>query len=174
MPKRCTMLVAIDTSVLIGVWDARDVWHAVALRLHDALLAERLPLIYFDCVLAEASSTLARRLREQRRAHELPGLLAQLRAAFPPACLTWLFPDVPRFYEQILAQMHQSAGGLNFHDGLIALACRERQIPLLASFDRDFDPLAWVTRVATPDDITAALAALRLPAADAPESTEPM
>jgi predicted nucleic acid-binding protein len=78
------MLVAIDTSVLIGVLDAHDVWHAAALRLHDALLVARLPLVYFDCVLAEASSTLARRLREQRRAQELPGLLERLRAEFPP------------------------------------------------------------------------------------------
>jgi predicted nucleic acid-binding protein len=174
MAKPCTMLVAIDTSVLIGVLDARDVWHAAALRLHDALLAARLPLVYFDCVLAEASSTLARRLREQRRAHELPGLLEQLRTEFPPERLTWLFPDVPRLYGQIIEQMRQSAGELNFHDGLIALACRERQIRLLASFDRDFDTLAWVTRVATPDEVTAALAALRPPAADAPESADPV
>jgi predicted nucleic acid-binding protein len=61
------MLVAIDTSVLIGVLDARDVWHPAALRLHNALLAVRLPLVYFDCVLAEASGTVARRMREQRR-----------------------------------------------------------------------------------------------------------
>jgi predicted nucleic acid-binding protein len=148
------MLVAIDTSVLIGVLDARDVWHAAALRLHDTLLAERLPLVYFDCVLAEASSTLARRLREQRRAQELPGLLERLRAEFPPEQLTWLFPDVPRFYGEILEQMRLSAGELNFNDGLIALA--------------------WLTRVATPGDVTAALAANRPPAADAPESAEPM
>jgi predicted nucleic acid-binding protein len=168
------MLVAIDTSVLIGVLDARDVWHGAALRLHDALLAMRLPLVYFDCVLAEASSTVARRLREQRRESELPGLLEQLRAEFPPERLTWLFPDVPRLYGQIMEQMHQSAGELNFNDGLIALACRERQIRLLASFDGDFDTLTWVTRVATPDDVAAALAAPPPPAAGTPESPEPM
>jgi predicted nucleic acid-binding protein len=167
------MLVAIDTSVLIGVLDAHDVWHAAALRLHDALLVARLPLVYFDCVLAEASSTLARRLREQRRAQELPGLLERLRAEFPPEQLTWLFPDVPRFYGDILEQMRRSAGELNVNDGLIALACRERQIRLLASFDGDFYTLTWVTRVATPDDVAAALAVPPPPAADAPEAPEP-
>lgn len=85
------MIVALDISVLIGVMDTRDVWHPAALRLHDALLAARLPLVYFDCVLAEASSTLARRLREQRREQELPGLLHRLMAEFPPEQLTWLF-----------------------------------------------------------------------------------
>ena len=114
-----------------------------------------------------------RRLREQRRAQELPGLLERLRAEFPPEQLTWLFPDVPRFYGDILEQMRRSAGELNFNDGLIALACRERQIRLLASFDGNFDMLTWVTRVATPDEVAAALAAPPPPAAGAPESLEP-
>jgi predicted nucleic acid-binding protein len=166
------MLVALDTSVLIGVADARDVWHPAALRLHDALLAARLPLIYFDCVLAEASSTLTRRLREQRRNQELTGLLKWLLAACPPEQLTWLFPDVPRLYGQIMEQIRVSAGELHFNDGLIALACRERQIRLLASFDPDFDALPWLTRVATPDDVAAALAAPTPPEADTPGSPE--
>jgi predicted nucleic acid-binding protein len=168
------MLVVIDTSVLIGVVDACDVWHAAVRRLHDAQLAERLPLVYVDCVLAEASRTLARRLREQGRAQDLPGLLECLRAEFPPEQLTWFFPDVPRFYGEILEQMRLSAGECNFNDGLMALTCRERQIRLLASFDGDFDTLTWVTRVATPDDVAAARAAPPPPATGAPESLEPM
>lgn len=168
------MIVALDTSVLIGVLDVRDVWHPAAIRLHDTLIAVQLPLVYFDCVLAEASSTLARRLREQRREQELTELLDRLMAEFPPEMLTWLFPDVPRLYRQIMEQIQASAGELNFNDGLIALACRERHIRLLASFDRDFDSLAWLTRVATPDDVAAALAATvnSTPEADAPASPE--
>jgi hypothetical protein len=80
---------------------------------------------------------------------------------------------VPRFYGDILEQMRRSAGELNVNDGLIALACRERQIRLLASFDGDFYTLTWVTRVATPDDVAAALAVPPPPAADAPEAPEP-
>jgi hypothetical protein len=70
--------------------------------------------------------------------------------------------------------MRLSAGALNCNDGLIALACRERHIRLLASFDQDFDALAWLKRVATPDDVAAALAAIDqlLPEADTPESAE--
>lgn len=51
-------LVAIDTSVLIGLIDARDVWHRAALQLQAALRA-------------------ARRLREQRRVQEHPELFAR-------------------------------------------------------------------------------------------------
>jgi predicted nucleic acid-binding protein len=73
-------LVAIDTSVLIGLIDARDVWHHAALQLQTALRAAQLAPVHFDCTVAEALSALARRLREQRRAHELLGLFDRLGA----------------------------------------------------------------------------------------------
>ena len=44
-------------------------------------------------------------------------------------------------------------GQLNFNDGLIALSCRERSIHVLASFDRDFDMIDWLARIATPEDV---------------------
>lgn len=47
--------------------------------------------------------------------------------------------------------MEQTNGVLNFHDALIALACREREIPLIASFDPDFDQIIWLHRLASPD-----------------------
>ena len=61
-------------------------------------------------------------------------------------------------------------GELHVHDGLMALACRERQRRLLASVDRDCDRLSWLTRVAT-------LAALvgappSLPKSDLPTSPD--
>jgi predicted nucleic acid-binding protein len=163
-------LVAIDTSVLIGLVDARDVWHSAALQLQTALRAAPLAPVHFECTVAEALSTLARRLREQRRVQELPGLFDRIAATLPPVQLTWLFPDVPRLYQQILALMHTSEGELNFNDGLIALGCRERQIQLLASFDRDFDRLPWLIRVATPAEVAAAVPAV--PESDLPASPE--
>ena len=70
--------------------------------------------------------------------------------------------------------LRSSAGELNFNDGLITLACRERQIRLLASFDRDFDRISWLIRVATPADVVAAQkrVALPTPETDVSESTE--
>ena len=163
-------LVAIDTSVLIGLIDARDVWHSAALQLQAALRAAQLAPVHFECTVAEALSTLARRLREQRRVQELPGLFDRIEATLPLEQLTWVFPDVPRLYQQILALMRTSEGELNFNDGLIAFACRERQIRLLASFDRDFDRLRWLTRVATPAEV--AVAAPSVPESDLPASPE--
>ncbi len=163
-------LVAIDTSVLIGLVDARDVWHNAALQLQTALRAAQLAPVHFDCTVAEALSTLARRLREQRRAQELPGLFDRIEVTLPPAQLTWLFPDVPRLYGQVIALIRTSDGELNFNDGLIALACRERQIRLLASFDRDFDHIPWLIRVATPAEVVAA--SPPAPESDLPASPE--
>ncbi len=107
-------LVAIDTSVLIELVDARDVWHSAALQLQTALRAAQLAPVHFDCTVAEALSTLARRLREQRRAQELPGLFDRIEVSLPPAQLTWLFPDVPRLYGQVIALIRTSEGELNF------------------------------------------------------------
>ena len=168
------MVIAIDTSVLIGMLDTRDVWHSAALQVQGALLAAQLAPIYLDCVLAEAASTLVRRLREQRREQEIPGLLDRLEAELPPETMTWLFPDVPRLYRHVMALIRSSAGELNFNDGIIALACRERQMRLLASFDRDFDRISWLIRVATPADVSTAQERVTSPTpeTDLPESTE--
>jgi predicted nucleic acid-binding protein len=49
--------------------------------------------------------------------------------------------------------MESSGGVLNFNDALIALACREREIPVIASFDADFDQISWLRRWAKPEDV---------------------
>ena len=60
---------------------------------------------------------------------------------------------MPRLYPEIIGLMRSSGGELNFHDALIALACRERNIPAIASFDGDFDQINWLRRLANPDDL---------------------
>jgi hypothetical protein len=60
--------------------------------------------------------------------------------------------------------IRSSEGELNFNDSLIALACRERQIASLASFDQDFDRISWLKRVATPEDVNALFATDKPPA----------
>jgi predicted nucleic acid-binding protein len=104
-------------------------------------------------------STIARRLREKGREAELAGLLDRLLADFPTDTITWILPDVPLLYSQVVELIRSSKGELNFNDGLMALACRERNIPTFASFDRDFDSISWLTRVAAPKDIETMLAA---------------
>lgn len=145
--------VGIDTSVLIGLLDPQDVWHGPAVALKQALQTQRAEVAVFDCVLAEAVSTMARRIHEQRRSADLDFLLTRIRTDYPTDGILWVLPDVPVLYHDILDLVRSSGGALNFHDALIALSCRLRDIPLVASFDRDFDDVDWLKRVAQPDDL---------------------
>lgn len=77
----------------------------------------------------------------------------QLNALTSQYPLTWILPDVPRLYPEVLELMRTTSGELNFNDALLALVCRERGIPAIASFDADFDQVAWLKRVANPEDV---------------------
>jgi len=76
--------VGIDTSVLIGLLDPKDVWHDAATALKESLQAQQAEIAVFDCVLAEAISTMARRIHEQRRTADLDHLLSRIRVHYPP------------------------------------------------------------------------------------------
>lgn len=148
------MKVAVDASVLVGLINPRDLWRSQALVIHRALLDANAELFYFDCVTAEAISAAVRRLREKGRHADVQALLDRLDEQVPRDSITWILPDVPALYADILAIIRTSSGELNFNDALIALACRERDIPALASFDADFDQVSWLKRLATPDDLS--------------------
>jgi predicted nucleic acid-binding protein len=145
--------VGIDTSVLIGLLDPRDVWHGPAVALKQALQVHQAEVAVFDCVLAEAVSTMARRIHEQRRPADLDLLLTRIGDDCPTDGILWVLPDVPVLYHDIFDLVRSSRGALNFNDALVALSCRLRDIPLVASFDRDFDDVDWLKRVAQPADL---------------------
>ncbi len=147
------MKIAVDSSVLVGLINPRDLWRNRALTLRNTLLASGAELFYFDCVVSEAISAAARRLHEKKRSSEIKPLLGRLDAQVPDDTITWVLPDVPRLYPEVLNLIRSSSGALNFNDALIALACRERGIPAIASFDADFDQITWLRRLAHPEDL---------------------
>jgi predicted nucleic acid-binding protein len=149
------MEVTIDASVLVALLNPLDVWHARALVLLEALRKASIAPIYYDCVVAEAISAVARRLREKGRAARVQALLDRLNVQIPYEMLTWILPNVPDLYPYVLDLVRVSSGELNFNDALIALACRERNIPFIASFDSDFDRVTWLMRLAEPSDVEA-------------------
>jgi predicted nucleic acid-binding protein len=55
----------------------------------------------------------------------------------------------------VIELVQGTSGDLNFHDALIAFGCRLLGIEVIASFDRDFDQVAWLTRVGTPAAVMA-------------------
>jgi predicted nucleic acid-binding protein len=149
------MNVVIDSSVLVALLASHDQWHEQAKALWQAIKDNGHVGLYLDCVVAETASTATRRLREKRRYDEVADLLNRLEAEITLADITWVLPDVPALYPNIMALIRDTAGELNFNDALIALACRERDIPAIASFDLDFDRLPWLRRLARPEEVSA-------------------
>lgn len=147
------MQIAIDSSVLVGLLVPNDLWHAQAVALWDRVEQAGHIGVYFDCVAAEAISVAVRRLYERKLTDEIDTLLDRLNAHVPDSYMTWIFSDVQRLYPTVLDLMRASDGALNFNDALIALACRERQIPAIASFDADFDDVDWLRRLSQPEDV---------------------
>lgn len=146
-------VVAIDSSVLVGALNKLDHRHIQAKALLAALQDVAATLVYFDCVVAESISTILRRLSEKQKFSDVHSLLAEIAEALPANRLTWILPDSPRLYGDILALIGASVGELNFNDALIALACRERGIAVVASFDADFDAVAWLQRIERSEQI---------------------
>lgn len=149
--------VVIDTSVLVALVDGRDKWHESAKALRETFKARSAKLVYFDPVLNETFGVLARRANEQRRSHELSGLLDTLTSLVTKEAITWISFQTKRFYDQVVALIRDTSGELNFHDALIALNFRSFGIRTIATFDRDFDQVEWLTRVGTPSEVVAAL-----------------
>jgi predicted nucleic acid-binding protein len=145
--------IVIDSSVLVGLLVPNDVWHTRAVALWTAIEQAGHRGVFFDCVVAETVSAATRRLRERGRGSAVRSLLDRLSAEIPPNVLTWVLPEVPRLYTQVMELVGRTSGELNFHDGLIALACQERGIPAIASFDSDFDLLPWLNRMSAPSDV---------------------
>jgi predicted nucleic acid-binding protein len=56
-----TTPVCIDTSLLVALIDSKDKWHTPAVALSEAARQVEAEVIYFDCVLNETISVLARR-----------------------------------------------------------------------------------------------------------------
>lgn len=144
--------IGIDTSLIVGLLDKKDIWHGKATELFNFLKQQKAQIIIFDCVLAETISTLCRRIHEKRRDEDLSNLIDKFLENFPTKVITWLNYDTPILYDEIIALIRSSHGELNFNDSLIAISCRDREISFLASFDKDFDTIDWVKRIAAPED----------------------
>ncbi len=147
------MDVVIDSSVLVGLLAPHDLWHVQAVALWNAIKANGHIGLFFDCIAAETVSVATRRLCEKGRSAEVELLLDRLDAQVPSETITWILPDVPHLYSEVLDLIRSSSGALNFNDALIAMACRERGIPAIASFDADFDQIPWLRRLACPEDL---------------------
>ena len=145
--------IVIDANVLVALVDTKDKWHHQAVELRDALVANEAQLIYFDCVVNETVSVLGRRAEEQRRSEQFDQLLAQLSAVVPAESITWISAAAQRLFLDILSLCRFHEGRLNFNDALMALVSQELGIGHILSFDKDFDHISFLSRLAVPGDV---------------------
>jgi len=145
--------VVIDTSVLVGLIDSKDAWHDDAWALRNALKAAQARLVYFDCVVNEAVSVLARRAKERKHVDQYRDLLERLSSQVPQESITWISVAIKGLYRQIMDLVRETSGDLNFHDALIASCCRDLGLTWIATFDSDFDQITWLKRLYNPEGV---------------------
>jgi predicted nucleic acid-binding protein len=143
-----TTSIAIDTSVLVALVDEHDTWHQRVIAIREALRGSGTRVIYFDCVINETIAVIGRRVEEQKRSEQFEVLLDKLMSLVPIDGITWTSAAVERSFSETVSVCRRHQGRLNFHDALIALMCKELKVTHILSFDRDFDEIAWLTRLA--------------------------
>lgn len=74
-----TNRIIIDTNVLVGLYDEKDVWNRPAKYLMENLKKALADLILLDCVVNETFTVLARRLREGKRQDNLTSIFKKLK-----------------------------------------------------------------------------------------------
>ena len=148
----------IDANVLIALIDRRDNWNHRAQALMTALYDQDVRPLFLDCVMNEAISVLARRSEERKRTDEFSNLLNELTQRVPEARIIWVSNEMKDFYSEIIALVRSTNGTMNVHDAFIALLCQTFNIPFILSFDKDFDQVDWLTRIADADALRTAFA----------------
>lgn len=141
-----------DTSYLVALYDAADVFHARARAIGDALRAHGAQFLYLDCVLNEVLNVLARRARDRGKGVALNQILDRVLAEIHKGLITWIYPATPEWYDHCLDLMRHSGWALNFHDALIVKAWQEIGFDAIVSFDEDFDLVPGLRRIRSADE----------------------
>jgi predicted nucleic acid-binding protein len=154
-PSTTGNLLCLDTSYLVGFFDEDDLWHDRAMEIYTLIEQRGLVAYYFDCVLNELLSVLARRCRERRRSETFGTMVDRLNQAVPRSAVIWIYTYLPDWFNRCVAMMRDTQGRLNFHDCLIAIATEEFNFSALVSFDTGFDTISTVNRLGSASAVAA-------------------
>ncbi|MBV7331762.1 hypothetical protein KFU94_26750 [Chloroflexi bacterium TSY] len=78
-----TNRVALDTAVLAAILDSNDKWHKQAIQIRDVCKKAEVELVYFDSVINEVITVLARRMSEQKRIEQFEEAIERLTIQVP-------------------------------------------------------------------------------------------
>lgn len=80
--------LVLDTSFVVALTDAADVWHSRAVAVQQALPVHR--GVFVDVVVNETTAVLGRRLEQKGRSREHRAVLESLLQRIPVAGIVWL------------------------------------------------------------------------------------
>jgi predicted nucleic acid-binding protein len=128
--------VVVDTNVIVGYLDRNDSVHARASAVFDGLerSSERAELLSF--LVAEAVSVLARRSVERRSSPPaMSDVLAAVRSWIEDDAISFVEGDEQELFAAALGVVDDSAGRLNFNDGLLVVLQRNGLVGEIVTFD---------------------------------------
>lgn len=135
--------VVIDTNVIVALIDNKDVHHAKALDLIIKIEDDNNSFIILDCVVNEVFSVLAR--RSLQRGYSFKSAAEKFNIEMKKFDITRVYPLVHRMNDSIVNFMITNNGILNYHDSLICLAMKHKKIKNIATFDKGFNNIEWLT-----------------------------
>lgn len=144
--------IVLDSNYIVGILDEKDIWHKKAFLIKERLIHTDGKLVFLDCVINEVVSVLARRFRERKMLRSIPDYIIKLHKLVPRNSITWVYPEIERFYDKVLRTVEMTHGELNFHDALIVHFAREFGISRIVSFDKHFDERG-LTRIKDAGDV---------------------
>ncbi len=103
--------VILDTNYIVGLIDEEDVHHRKALQIREELIATDIQFIYLDCVINEVVNVIVRRFGERKRSDEIAGFIGKLQTLCPKENITWMYPEIERFYNPVVDSVKKAAAG---------------------------------------------------------------
>jgi predicted nucleic acid-binding protein len=134
--------VVLDANILVAWLDQGDSLHARAAELLEALERDGHEPVLLDVLLSEAISVLCRRARERRNPPDLDEVLRVARHWVSDDAVRWVAAEAEDLFEVVIGVIEETAGRLNFNDGLLVALQRRGDIDALATLDRGFEGVA--------------------------------
>lgn len=134
--------IVVDTNILVALLDIKDVHHSKALKLIKKLEDEERDLLLIDCILKEVYTVLARRCLE--RGYKFSEAVSKVKKDLEGFEIIKAYLFVNKIHDDILELMVKTDGRLNYHDALISIVMKEKEIREIATFDRDFKEVKWL------------------------------
>lgn len=145
-----TNKIIVDTNIIVGLYDEKDVWNKQAKCLMENFKKASLDLLLLDCVVNETFTVLARRLNEGKRKANLISTFKKLKIDMSGDKITKSYQLLETNYDEVVNRIVESEGKINFHDALIVTFALHQNISIIASFDTNFDGIVGITRFFDP------------------------